>query len=195
MNANFKLNRSATKQSVPHVPASIIRTVVLATFFGSLIFSGAVHAAPADMSGQPQNTEDKMVPMTPAKKNHWQENRGPEARERQLEERIKSLHKKLDITTEQEAKWNDVAQTMRDNEAAIDKLIQARHQNTESMTAIDDLQSYEDVTQAHADGIKKLIPVFQALYADMSDDQKKDADAVFSHFEGHGGKKHMKHHG
>jgi hypothetical protein len=47
------------------------------------------------------------------------------------------------------------------------------------MTAVDDLKSYGEIADAHADGIKKLTPVFAALYASMSDAQKKEADAIF----------------
>jgi hypothetical protein len=47
------------------------------------------------------------------------------------------------------------------------------------MTAVGDLKSYGEIIDAHADGIKKLIPVFTALYASMSDAQKKAADTCF----------------
>jgi len=46
---------------------------------------------------------------------------------------------------------------------------------------VDDLQSYAAIADAHADGLKKLIPAFQALYTAMSDDQKKTADMLFRH--------------
>jgi hypothetical protein len=111
-----------------------------------------------------------------------------------VETRIKTLHQKLGITSEQEAKWDDVAQTMRDNEDEIGKLIQKRHENPEGMTAIDDLQSYAGITQAHADGMKKLIAVFQPLYTDMPEAQKAKADEVFGRFEGHRGEKFGKKH-
>jgi hypothetical protein len=47
------------------------------------------------------------------------------------------------------------------------------------MTAVDDLKSYGEIANAHADGIKKFIPVFESLYASMSDAQKKSADTLF----------------
>jgi hypothetical protein len=47
------------------------------------------------------------------------------------------------------------------------------------MTAVDDLKSYAEITDAHADGIKKFTPVFATLYAGMPDAQKKNADGVF----------------
>jgi hypothetical protein len=47
------------------------------------------------------------------------------------------------------------------------------------MTAIDDLKSYGELAEAHADGIKKLTPLFADLYASLTDEQKKDADTMF----------------
>jgi hypothetical protein len=47
------------------------------------------------------------------------------------------------------------------------------------MTAVDDLKTYSAIAEAHANGIKTLIPVFEALYVSMSDTQKKEADILF----------------
>ena len=57
------------------------------------------------------------------------------------------------------------------------------------MNAVDDLKSYGEITDAHADGIKKFTPVFATLYDSMSDAQKKQADTLFRH----GGKMSKKH--
>ena len=96
-----------------------------------------------------------------------------------VEARIKELHTLLSITPAQEELWNNVAQVMRDNAKTMDALITARSENAKTMTAVDDFKSYGEITQAHADGIQKFIPVFEALYASMSDAQKKNADIVF----------------
>ena len=60
-------------------------------------------------------------------------------------------------------------------------------------SAIDDLKSYGEITEAHAEGIRKLTPVFSDLYAAMSDKQKMDADTLFRHGKdkhGHGKRAH-----
>jgi protein CpxP len=98
-----------------------------------------------------------------------------------VEARIKELHTKLAITPAQEAMWTNVAQTMRDNAKTMETLIKARSEKTGALTAVDDLKSYGEIADAHADGIKKFIPVFEPLYASMSDAQKKDADMLFHH--------------
>ena len=95
------------------------------------------------------------------------------------EARIKDLQAKLKITPAQEEQWNKVTQVMRDNAKTMDALMQARFEKAKTMTAVEDLKSYSEITQAHADGLKNFIPAFEALYASMSDEQKKDADTLF----------------
>lgn len=104
----------------------------------------------------------------------------PSAEDR-VEDRIKDMHARLKITKSQEDQWTKVAHVMRDNAKTMDALTQARSEKakTKTLTAIDDLKSYGEITGAHEDGIKKFTPVFTTLYGSMSDAQKKDADALF----------------
>jgi hypothetical protein len=97
------------------------------------------------------------------------------------EMRIKQLHDQLKVTAAQETQWNAVAQAMRDDATAMQSVIAKRRQNRSTMTAVDDLRSYQEVTETHVAGLQKLIPAFQALYDSMSADQKKNADVVFGH--------------
>jgi periplasmic protein CpxP/Spy len=100
-----------------------------------------------------------------------------------VEQRITNLHTELKITPAEEAKWNNVAQAMRENAAAMEKLAAARAvQAPSSMTAIDDLKGYEKYAQAHVDGLKNLLSSFETLYATFPDTQKKTADQVFQTF-------------
>jgi len=98
-----------------------------------------------------------------------------------VEARIKELHAKLKITQAQEDLWKNVTQVMRDNAQTLDALARAWSDNARTMTAVDDLKSYGDIAEAHAEGLKKFIPAFGTLYASMSDAQKQNADAVFRH--------------
>jgi hypothetical protein len=98
----------------------------------------------------------------------------------QVETRIKVMHAKLAITPAQEAQWSLVADVMRDNEKKMEDLAKSRAQRSD-MTAVENLQSYGEITDEHADGIKRFTPVFSALYDEMSDAQKKNADVIFSH--------------
>ena len=96
-----------------------------------------------------------------------------------IEERITDLHKKLHVTSDQEPLWNDVAQVMRDNGKKMRAEVADRTAKLKTMNAVDDLRSYQMITDEHADGLKRLVPAFAALYAKMTPDQQKNADHVF----------------
>jgi hypothetical protein len=98
-----------------------------------------------------------------------------------VEARIKELHTKLKITPAQEESWNGVAQVMRDDAKTMEALIKARSEKGSATSAVDDLKSYGEIAEAHADGLKKFTSVFEPLYAGMSDAQKKSADMLFRH--------------
>lgn len=106
-----------------------------------------------------------------------------------VEARITSLHSKLSITADQESKWKDVTDVMHENADAIRPLIEARKANGASMNAVDDLKSYAQIADVHADGVKKFAAAFEPLYDSFSDAQKKTADAMFRKA-GHRGAKH-----
>jgi len=92
---------------------------------------------------------------------------------------IKNLQAQLKITPAQEDLWKKVTEVMRDNAKTMEALHQTRIEKAKTMNTVEDLKSYSEITQAHADGLKKFIPAFEALYASMSDEQKKDADTLF----------------
>jgi periplasmic protein CpxP/Spy len=110
---------------------------------------------------------------------------GKVSKTERVEVRISELYAKLKITPAQEELWNKVTKVMRDDSKTMEALIKERSEKESTMTAVDDLKSYSAITEAHADYLKKLIPVFEPLYASMSDAQKKSADTLFRHH-GHG---------
>jgi hypothetical protein len=113
----------------------------------------------------------------------------PEAAAETLDQRIASLHDKLQITANQEELWMPVAQTMRDNSAEIQKLVVAKKaQSPANMTALDDMMNYQAFAQAHVDGLKRLNATFKRLYNSLPDAQKAVADETFRDF-GHNASK------
>jgi protein CpxP len=98
-----------------------------------------------------------------------------------IEARIKDMHAKLKITANEEDQWGKVADVMRDNAQKMGELNRTRLANANSMNAVDDLNSYGEVVDAHASEIKKFAAAFSPLYASMSDTQKAEADELFRH--------------
>ena len=103
---------------------------------------------------------------------------GKNAEER-VERRIKELHSQLQITPAEEPQWNEFAQVMRENARDMDQIFIQRAEQLESMTALQNMQSYEQIAEAHAQHLQKLVGAFQSLYDTMPDQQKQLADQVF----------------
>lgn len=169
-----------------------LRAVAAGAALGTaLLFAASSYAAdattqdqnqPANQAQQPnaQNTPDtaQTTQSAPKMAKSSKKMMSPEAR---IEARIKTLHAQLKINSGEETQWQAVAQVMRDNASSVGSLVEQRKAQAGQMTAVDDLKSYEAITDAHADGLKKLIPAFETLYASMTDDQKKTADTLFQH--------------
>ncbi|MFM0337232.1 Spy/CpxP family protein refolding chaperone [Paraburkholderia fungorum] len=117
---------------------------------------------------------------------------GKAGHERNVEDRIAYLHSQLKITAAQETQWNAFADVMRNNGQTMGQLFQQRRAET-NLSALDDMKQYATITQAHADGMKKLVDAFDPLYTSFSPEQKKLADVTF-HQPGGGGGGH-RHHG
>ena len=101
------------------------------------------------------------------------------APEQRVEQHITQLHRQLKITPEQQSQWDQFAQVMRENAKTMDQALQQRASGFDKMNAVDNMQSYAQIAQQHAQDTQKLATAFQMLYASMSDDQKQNADAVF----------------
>lgn len=108
-----------------------------------------------------------------------------------VEERISELRSQISITPAQENQWEKVTHVMRENAQALDDLTKVRKAKGNTLTAVEDMQSYGEIVSAHAEGIHKLTPVFAELYASMSQAQQKQADEAFRH--GHKRHHHGKH--
>ena len=164
------------------VTAPFARTVAVAALFGAAMFAFPLTAARADGAAVTGIQLAQSATPAPAQADAT----AAPARSDTIEERITSLHEQLQITPDQDAKWNDVAQTLRENAANMDKMVaQNRLTPPQNTTAVGDLKNYEKFAQAHVKGLKNLIASFSTLYASMPAAQKKNADQVFQTF-GHG---------
>ena len=96
-----------------------------------------------------------------------------------VEQHITQMHAQLHITPAQQAQWDQFAQVMRDNAKGMDQILEQRGASLASMTAPENMQSYAQIAQQHAQDMQKLSAAFQTLYSGLSDEQKKNADEVF----------------
>jgi hypothetical protein len=155
--------------------ALIWRPLALTSALGALCIAGSATADPQPM----QTAFQHHAPMSAGMNRET------------VEQRISSLHQALKITPDEETNWSAVAQTMRWNEAAMQKLIAARKAEApHDSTALDDLKTYETFNRAHLEGLKDLIASFGTLYNAMPDAQKAVADHVFQRFARDGFRSH-----
>ncbi|VWD23533.1 hypothetical protein BLA18112_05532 [Burkholderia lata] len=114
-----------------------------------------------------------------------------ERHEARVEQRIKYLHDQLKITSAQEPQWKTFADTMRDNGDTMGRLYRERMAKHD-VSALDDMKQYAELSQANADGAKKLADAFAPLYESFPADQKALADTTFRSWLHHGGEHRAK---
>jgi periplasmic protein CpxP/Spy len=142
----------------------VARSIAIAALMGATMLAYPMTAARADSTTSAQSS-------------------AATTKAESVEQRISTLHASLKITPDEDSKWNAVAQSMRDNAAAMQKLAADKTtQAPQSMTAVQDLKAYQAYAQAHVDGLKNLSSSFETLYNAMPDAQKKVADGVFQTF-------------
>ncbi len=138
-----------------------------------LVLSGAASAQPnqtsAAMSTPPTEAASPMSShRTP----------GVNAQQR-VEEHIRQLRAQLKITQAEEPQWDRFANVMRQNARAMDQEFAHRMQQFPNMNALQNMQSYQQIAETHARGLKQLVPAFAQLYDTMPEQQKQLTDQVF----------------
>ena len=96
------------------------------------------------------------------------------------EAQIKQLQASLDITAAQQPLWNDLTAVMRENANGVDALRKERVATSTTMNAVERMKFHSQTTESHLNQLKKFIPVFEAFYVNLSDEQKKSVDETFA---------------
>ena len=151
--------------------APVARSFAIASLTGAALLAGSV----APTWAQTADSKDSKTPPAPAAATSTK----PET----VEQRIVTLKAALKVTPEQEPKWTAVAQAMRDSSVQMEKLVATKRAiPPEKTTAVDDLKTYQEFTEARLDGLKHLTSAFKSLYDTMTPEQKKNADTVFEKY-------------
>ena len=131
------------------ISAPFVRSLAIATLLGATILAGPLIPlrAPTAPPVPPIQLAQAVPPQNQAAAG------AAETKAETVEQRITTLHAALNITPAEDAKWNGVAQAMRENAVTMDKLIAANRMTPpQNMTAVDDLKTYQKFAQAHVDG-------------------------------------------
>ena len=95
------------------------------------------------------------------------------------DKRISELHAQLSITQVEELQWSSFVQIMRDNVAAMHKVIEERGTGMGKMSAVENMKSYAELARVYADNMQKLAIGADTLYGALSEKQKCVAESVF----------------
>lgn len=144
-----------------------------AAIFALVALPGAALAQSAAAAPASTASAAAASPMTPS------DTAADKTMEQRVESHIKQLHAQLRITPAEQPQWERFAQVMRANARDMDQAFMQRAQQYPTMNAVQNMQSYEQIAQAHVEHLQKLVPAFDALYNAMPVQQQKLTDQVF----------------
>jgi hypothetical protein len=97
---------------------------------------------------------------------------------KRIDVQLARLQHRLHITATQMTPWNALTEAMRDNAKRI-QLSRADRAKIHPTNVIDELYADRRETQARLERLERIIPKAEALYAVLTADQKKKAEAIF----------------
>jgi periplasmic protein CpxP/Spy len=169
---------TATDGSAGESSTELVTMTIKSTCYSATLAAAMLLPALALPVGAFAQTQAPAAGTAPAAKAKAPAHKHVSAEER-VEQHITQLHAQLRITPAQQPQWDQFAQVMRDNAKNMDQVLEQRAAGFATMDAAEDMQSYAQVAQQHAQDTQKLATTFQTLYGSLSDEQKKNADAVF----------------
>jgi hypothetical protein len=127
-----------------HARAVHARSIAIAALMGTTILAIPMTAARADSTTKAAiQLAQAAAPKTPVAA------AAIETKGETVEQRITTLHAALKITSDEDAKWNAVAQAMRENATAMDKLIaETRTTPPQNMTAGGRLEDVSEILRS-----------------------------------------------
>ena len=96
-----------------------------------------------------------------------------------VDQRAAQMHRRLQITPDQEPAWRAFTQAMHDNAASADQAYRQHAAHIANMSAVENLRLFAQIEQTRAQGLQAMLTSFESLYGVLSDEQKKTADAIF----------------
>jgi periplasmic protein CpxP/Spy len=138
---------------------------------GAWLQAAANATAPIAMQGSGAGTQKGSAPPSGKAKP------APAGPRDEVEQEITEMRDRLLITPAQQQQFDAFAEIMRGNARELDELMRQQTQKP-NKNAVDDMRFYLQFTEAQAEGLKRLLPAFQALYDSLTDQQKRAADSV-----------------
>ncbi|HEY6430848.1 MAG TPA: Spy/CpxP family protein refolding chaperone [Acetobacteraceae bacterium] len=102
--------------------------------------------------------------------------------EQMARERLGRLQDTLRINAGQQQAWNQFANTSLQNATTLDQLYRQRRDTLQTMNAVQNMQTFTQIQLQQAQGMERLLPTFQQLYAELSPQQRQAADDMFRNY-------------
>ena len=97
-----------------------------------------------------------------------------------IEGQLAEVKKRLSITAAQEPQFDQFATIVKQNAQTMDALMKKATAQDAQQNAVEGLRTAASFAQTEADNLKRLVPALEALYASLSEQQKRAADKLFS---------------
>jgi hypothetical protein len=122
-------------------------------------------------------------PAAPAASETTQSQRARPLPSERIEARLAYAKAALKITPAQEARWNALADVLRRQATAMDQQVTRRRTENrdQPVSAIERLTRRQTMMAEAASRLNEVLDAAKPLYATLTDDQKKEADALLSH--------------
>ncbi len=159
----------------------LARAAAAAGFLTTAGLGSAMAQAPSSSPGQGGPAPASAGAASPAARAGSIATSAPRVPAISVESRITDLEKRLGITAAERSQFTAMAKIMRANAKMMDALLAERQSET-IRSAVDSLRWYQRLTETHAEALGKFVPAFDALYAVLSANQRKTADALFQQF-------------
>jgi hypothetical protein len=99
--------------------------------------------------------------------------------DQRVEQHIQQMRSELQITPQEQPEWHSFAQTMWQNAHEMNQILQRRAANLQTMNAAEDMQSYAQLAEVHAQNMQRMSAAFDQLYGVMSPQQRDHATQLF----------------
>ncbi|APH54656.1 putative secreted protein [Granulibacter bethesdensis] len=141
-------------------------------------FLGMLSASPA-LAAQDSHARDETPPSLASQPATPQAPSSVTHASSRVERQIQRLYKALAITPAQQQPWENFTRVLRSNAAATDQAYAEAARPEAGANALTRFQAYRQVQTVQADNLRRLEPVFTALYQALSPAQQKTADRLF----------------
>ncbi len=95
------------------------------------------------------------------------------------QQRLSSMQERLNITPNERSAWDQFAQVSMQNATQADQTYRQRAESVPNMNAAQNLRSFANIQRQQARDMERLSSAFDALYSQLSPQQRQTADQMF----------------